>query len=213
MSFRAPALVITSISALVLLAPPAPLQGQEANSARQQSIQEMVNEVRKQIVSQPRFGVFDNIYFAIQGDTVILHGEASRPVLKSDIESSVKRIDGVNNVRNEIEVLPLSPNDDRIRAQVYNSIYSFPPLQRYTSNRGGMNRMRPSVARRAGGITADPPIGFHAIHIIVKNGNVTLTGVVDREADLSMAEMRANIVPGVFSVDNQLQVAEQGQEH
>jgi hyperosmotically inducible periplasmic protein len=213
MSFRAPALVITSISALVLLAPPAPLQGQEANSARQQSIQEMVNEVRKQIVSQPRFGVFDNIYFAIQGDTVILHGEASRPVLKSDIESSVKRIDGVNNVRNEIEVLPLSPNDDRIRAQVYNSIYSFPPLQRYTSNRGGMNRMRPSVARRAGGITADPPIGFHAIHIIVKNGNVTLTGVVDREADLSMAEMRANIVPGVFSVDNQLQVAGEGAEH
>lgn len=208
-------LVISAIGALILLSSPISLLGQEANSAaEQQSFTEMVKDIRSQIVRNPQYGVFDNIYFAIQGDTVILRGQASRPTLKSGLEASVKRIEGVNNVTNEIEVLPLSPNDDRIRAQVYQSIYSFPALQRYTSNRGGGARLGAnSVARRAGGITADPPIGFHAIHIIVQNGNVTLTGVVDREADLSMAEMRARIVPGVFSVDNQLQVAGQGEEH
>ena len=78
-------------------------------------------------------------------------------------------------------------------------------MQRYTANLG--RRPGPSVARAAGGITNDPPIGYHAIHIIVKNGNVTLTGVVDSDADLAMAGMRANQVPGVFSVDNDLQVA------
>jgi hypothetical protein len=112
----------------------------------------------------------------------------------------------VKNVANEIEVLPLSPNDDRIRSAVYVSIYGYPALQRYTSNRGGPAPM-PSVARAAGGITNDPPIGYHAIHIIVKNGNVILTGVVDSESDFAMAEMRANIVSSVFSVDNQLEVA------
>jgi hyperosmotically inducible periplasmic protein len=209
MSLRAPAWVIASISSLVLLAPSLLSQEQAATpDARQQAVLELAKEVRRQIVTQPRYGVFDNIHFAIQGDTVILRGQASRPVLRSDIENSVKRIEGVKNVTNEIEVLPPSPNDDRIRAEVYASIYRFPALQRYTANRGGGSRM-PSVARMAGGITNDPPMGWHAIHIIVKNGNVTLTGVVDSESDLSMAEMRANLVPGVFSVENELQVAGQ----
>lgn len=208
MSLRAPAWAIVSISSLVLLSFPVLSQEQNMGSdAKQEAVLALAKEVRKQIVTQPQYGVFDNIHFAIHGDTVILRGQASRPTLKSGIESSVKRIEGVKNVTNEIEVLPVSPNDDRIRAQVYASIYGFPALQRYTSNRGGASRMPPSVARMAGGITNDPPMGFHAIHIIVKNGNVTLTGVVDSEADLAMAEMRANIVPGVFSVDNNLQVA------
>jgi osmotically-inducible protein OsmY len=208
MNFRASACAIACISSLVLLSFPALSQEQNASpDAKQQAVLELAKEVRKQIVRQPRYGVFDNIHFAIQGgDTVILRGQASRPVLKSDIENSVKRIEGVKNVTNEIEVLPLSPNDDRIRAEVYASIYRFPALQRYTANRGGGSRM-PSVARAAGGITNDPPIGWHAINIIVKNGHVTLTGVVDSEADLAIAEMRANIVPGVFSVENELQVA------
>jgi osmotically-inducible protein OsmY len=68
----------------------------------------------------------------------------------------------------------------------------------------------PSVARAAGGITNDPPIGWHAIHIVVNNGNVILTGVVDSEGDLTLANIRANSVPGVFSVDNDLQVAAKG---
>lgn len=208
MSFGAPAWVIASISCLVLLAPSIPSQeGGASPDARQQAVLALAKEVRKQIVTQPQYGVFDNIHFAIQGDTVILRGQASRPVLKSSIENSVKRIEGVKNVTNEIEVLPVSPNDDRIRAAVYASIYRYPALQRYTSNRGGVSRVPPSVARAAGGITNDPPMGWHAIHIIVKNGNVTLTGVVDTSGDLAIAEMRANSVPGVFSVDNQLQIA------
>jgi hypothetical protein len=204
---RALTWTIGTLVGFVLLAPAALPQDQGANSdANQQAVLKVAKEVRKQIVTQPQYGVFDNIHFAIQGDTVILRGQASRPSLKSGIESSVKRINGVKNVTNEIEVLPVSPNDDRIRATVYRSIYSAPSLQRYTANRGGMNRM-PSVARAAGGITNVPPIGYHAIHIIVKNGNVTLTGVVDTESDFAIAGMRANTVPGVFSVDNQLEVA------
>ncbi len=206
MRYSAPNWLIPGITGLVLFAPFALPQQQAMTDAQQQQVLKIAKEVRKQIVSQPRFGVFDSINFGIQGtDTVILRGYASRPVLKSDIENAVKRIEGVKTVKNEIEVLPLSNMDDRLRAAVYASIYSFAPLQKYTANRGGGSRM-PSVARAAGGITNDPPTGFHAIHIIVKNGNVTLTGVVLSDSDLAMAEMRANQVAGVFSVTNELQV-------
>ncbi len=176
-----------------------------ALDAKQQQILSIAREVRKQIVTLPQYGVFDYIHFAIKGDTVILRGKASRPTLKSSAENVVKKINGVANVDNQIEVLPVSPNDDRIRAAVYASIYRYSALQRYTSNRSGPRGR--SVARAAGGITNDPPIGYHAIHIIVENGNVTLTGVVDSSTDMAIAEMRANSVPGVFSVDNDLQVA------
>jgi hyperosmotically inducible periplasmic protein len=176
-------------------------------SADQQQVLRIAKEVRKQIVTLPQYGVFDNIHFGIKGgDTVVLMGQASRPTLKSGAEKVVSKIEGVKTVDNQIEVLPNSPNDDRIRAAVYAAIYRYPALQKYTSNRGGP-RGGPSVARVAGGITNDPPLGYHAIHIIVKNGNVTLTGVVDSDTDLAIAEMRANGVSGVFSVDNDLQVA------
>ena len=176
-------------------------------STEQQQVLRIAKEVRKQIVTLPQYGVFDNIHFGIKGaDTVVLMGQASRPTLKSGAENVVKKIEGVTSVDNQIEVLPNSPNDDRIRAAVYAAIYTYPALQKYTSNRG-RPRGGPSVARAAGGITNDPPLGYHAIHIIVKNGNVTLTGVVDSDTDLAIAEMRANGVPGVFSVDNDLQVA------
>jgi osmotically-inducible protein OsmY len=174
--------------------------------AKQQEILRIAKDVRKQIVTLPQYGVFDAVHFAIQGRTVILRGKASRPTLKSGAENVVKKVEGVERVENQIEVLPLSPNDDRIRAAVYASVYGYPALQRYTSNRGGSRGGR-SIARAAGGITNDPPIGYHAIHIIVKNGNVTLTGVVDSEGDMAIAEMRANSVSGVFSVENELQVA------
>jgi len=173
-------------------------------TAGQENLLRMAKQVRKAIVTLPQYGVFDNIHFAIKPDgTVTLLGEASRPTLKSGAENVVKRIEGVQKVDNQIEVLPNSPNDDRIRAAVYAAIYGFAPLQRYTSNRG---RSMPSIARAAGGITNDPPIGRHAIRIIVNNGHVTLTGVVDNESDMAMAGIRANGVPLVFSVDNQLQV-------
>lgn len=178
----------------------------ETPDAKQQAMVKMAKAIHKQIATLPQFGVFDNIYFGIKGDVVTLYGKASRPTLKSGAENVVKKVEGVKAVDNKIEVLPVSPNDDRIRAAVYVSIYGYAPLQRYSSNRGGYSPM-PSVARMAGGITNDPPIGWHAIHIIVENGNVTLVGTVDTEGDLAMAGMRANSVNGVFSVTNDLQVA------
>ena len=175
----------------------------------QEKLLKTAQEVRKQIVTLPQYGVFDNIHFGINPDgTVVLRGEASRPTLKSSAENVVKKIEGVEKVDNQIETLPNSPNDDRIRAAVYTAIYGYPPLQKYTSNR--RPRPKPSVARAAGGITNDPPLGFHAIHIIVKNGNVTLTGVVNTEGDVAIAGIRASGVPLVFSVDNQLQIANEG---
>jgi len=199
--------IAVSILGLVVATPPV-LAAQSGADAQQAAMITLAQAVRKQIVTNPQYGVFDYIHFAIKGDTVILRGYASRPILKSGLENTIKKINGVKSVQNDIEVLPLSPNDDRIRAAVYAAIYSYGPLQRYTSNRGpsaGMNRN--SVARQAGGITNDPPFGWHAIHLIVKNGNVTLEGVVDSSGDLAMAGIRANQVSGVFSVDNALQIA------
>jgi len=179
-------------------------QAQTTNGYSEQDVLRIAKQVRKSILTLPEYGVFDYLHFAIKGNTVILRGEASRPILKSSAENVVKKIEGVGSVQNDIEVLPNSPNDDRIRAAVYRRIYGQPSLQKYTSNRGPRFT---SLTRRTMGITYDPPIGYHAIHIIVKNGNVTLYGIVDNEADFAMAEMQANQTPGVFSVDNDLQVA------
>jgi len=170
-------------------------------------VQRIAQDVYKQIVTLPQYGVFDNLHFAIKGDnTVILRGEASRPTLKSSAENVTKKIEGVKQVVNEIEVLPVSPNDDRIRALTYAKIYRNTWLSRYTSNRGGGARVY-SPVRATMGITNDPPIGWHAIHIIVKNGNIRLVGVVDTSGDLAMAEMQARQVPGAFTVENDLIVA------
>jgi hypothetical protein len=185
----------------------APAQEAENAPAANPAVVKMAEAVRKALVSLPEYSVFDDLHFAIQGRTVILHGDASRPILKSAAEAAVKRVEGVEAVKNEIQVLPLSPSDDRLRAMLYRRIYGTPALQKYTSNRGPQFM---SLTRRTMGITQDPPIGWHAIHIIVNNGNVTLKGVVDNAGDLALAGMQANSTPGVFSVDNELQVA--GQE-
>ena len=158
MNYRVPLRIGTSMLAVIPLALlVAQEEGTTPSDAKQQGVLRIAKEVRKQIVTDPQYGVFDSIHFAIQGETIILRGKASRPTLKSSIENKVKKIEGVNKVTNEISALPVSPNDDRIRAAVYASIYRFPALQRYTANRG--RPQAPSVARRAGGITNDPPIG------------------------------------------------------
>lgn len=144
--------------------------------------QNLVREVRHQLVLLPYYSVFDNLAFKIDGSKVTLIGQVVRPTLKSDAEGVVKRIEGVSAIQNDIEVLPLSPNDDRIRRTLYRSIYSYPALSRY-------------------GYQAVP-----SIHIIVKNGNVTLEGVVDNQADKNAAGIRANTVSGVFSVTNNLRI-------
>jgi osmotically-inducible protein OsmY len=163
----------------------------------------IVKAVHKSLLTLPYYGVFDELHYAVKGKTVILSGYASRPTLKSDAENVVKKVPGVESVDNQIEVLPNSPNDDRIRAAVYNALYTYPALRKYNANAGRLGRGL-SVARMAGGITNDPPIGFHAIHIIVKNGNVILKGAVLNASDSEIAQIRANGVPGVFSVTNDL---------
>jgi hyperosmotically inducible periplasmic protein len=143
----------------------------------------LIKEVRHQLVLLPYYSVFDNLAFKVEGDKVTLSGQVVRPTLKSDAESAVKSIEGVAAVVNNIEVLPVSTMDDQLRRAVYRAIYGDSVLFRY-------------------GESAVP-----SIHIIVKNGNVTLVGVVDNESDKNLANLRANGVPNVFSVKNDLAVA------
>jgi hyperosmotically inducible protein len=143
----------------------------------------LVREVRHQLVMLPYYSVFDNLTYSIEGDKVTLNGQVIRPTLKSDAESAVKSIEGVGRVVNNIEVLPTSPMDDDIRRAVYRAVYGDSSLQRYA-------------------LQAVP-----SIHIIVKNGNVTLEGVADTETDKNLANLRASGVPNVFSVKNNLVVA------
>lgn len=171
----------------------------------------IAKEVQKRLGSLTNYGVFDWITFGFHGKTVVLKGFASRPTLKSGAANVLKGIPGVESVDNQIEVLPNSPNDDRIRAAVYNRIYTQPALRKYNANQGSLAQaMGPggrSVALMAGGITNDPPRGFHSISIIVKGGNVALYGVVNNDGDKAIAGIQANSTPGVFSVDNDLIVA------
>ncbi len=148
----------------------------------------LIREVRHELVMLPYYGVFDNLSFKVEGYTVTLIGQVTRPTLKSDAEHVVKDIEGVEKVINEIQVLPLSPMDDRIRRAVYRAIYGRPPLDRYA-------------------LQAVP-----SIHIIVSGGKVTLAGVADNETDKNIAGLKANGVSGVFSVDNQLVVVDQGKK-
>jgi hyperosmotically inducible protein len=130
----------------------------------------------------PYFGVFDSIAFKVEGSTVTLLGQVVRPSLKSDAENALKHIEGVEKVDNQIEVLPPSPMDDGLRIRLYREIYGYPALEKYA-----LGVQKP-------------------IRIIVKNGRVTLEGVVDSEGDKNLAGMRANTVPGIFQVTNNLQV-------
>lgn len=157
--------------------------GQAEPSARAQ--ERIIREVRHELLMLPYFGVFDNIAFKVDGYNVTLLGQVVRPSLKSDAENVVKHIEGVEKVDNQIEVLPPSPMDDRLRLALYRAIYGYPSLERYA-----LGVQKP-------------------IRIIVKNGHVTLEGVVDSEADKNLVGLRAQSVPGIFSVTNNLQVVSQ----
>jgi hyperosmotically inducible protein len=149
----------------------------EPNEAR------LMKEVRHQLLTLPYYGVFDDLAFKADGGTLTLLGAVTRPTLKSDAESAVKRVQGVTNVVNQIEVLPVSPMDDQIRRDEYRAIYGDPML----STRYGY-RALPSI------------------HVIVKNGHVLLEGWVANKADYEMVYMRARGVAGAFSVNNDLQI-------
>ena len=142
----------------------------------------ITREVRHELVMLPYYGVFDNLTYRVDGSSVTLMGQVTRPTLKSDAGNVVKNIEGVERVDNKIVVLPLSPMDDGIRMGTYRAIYGYPGLDRY-------------------GMQAVP-----SIHIIVDNGKVTLEGVVNSQNDKDTAGIRANSVSGVFSVANNLRV-------
>ncbi len=142
----------------------------------------ITREVRHELLLLPYYNVFDWLQYQVQGYNVTLMGQVTNPTLKSDAQNAVKRIEGVESVDNRIEVLPPSPNDDRIRREEYNAIYGYDGLSRY----------------------AWGPVP--TIHIIVNNGHVTLEGVVDSQADKDMANIRAKGVPQVFSVTDNLHV-------
>ena len=140
----------------------------------------LVKQIRHELIMLPYYGVFDNCSFRLVGGRVTLLGQVATPTLKTAAERAVKGIEGVETVDNQIEVFPVSPNDDRIRMAVYRAVYSQPALQRY-------------------GLQAVPPI-----HILVKNGNVMLEGVVASEGDENIANIQARGVSGVFNVVNHL---------
>ena len=158
------------------------VSGNVADQGSRIGEERITHEVRHELVMLPYYGVFDNLTYRVDGSTVTLMGQVTRPTLKSDAENVVKRIEGVERVNNEIQVLPLSPNDNRIRMGVYRAVYGQPGLDRYA-------------------LQAVP-----SIHIVVNNGQVTLEGVVATQADKDMAGIRANGVPGVFGVTNNLRV-------
>ena len=148
---------------------------------------QIARQVRHQLLMLPYYGIFDDIAFGVQGGTVTLQGAVTRPTLKSDAQNVTRRVEGVTQVVNNIEVLPLSPMDDQIRYAEYRAIYGDPSI----STRYGY-RALPSI------------------HIIVKNGHVTLEGVVANQGDKNLINIRANGVANVFSVQNELQVENPG---
>lgn len=173
------ALVVPALLALSLASMTYTAQAGQKEAKPQNKLQK---EVRHELVMLPYYSVFDNLAYKVEGDRVTLYGQVVRPTLKSDAENVVKSIEGVASVKNEIEVLPASPMDDQSRRALYRAIYNDTGLFRY-------------------GVASVP-----SIHIIVKNGHVTLEGVVDSESDKNLAGLRANGVPNVFSVQNNLRV-------
>jgi osmotically-inducible protein OsmY len=187
---------ILTVTFLVLLVAAIALP---ANTLSQDQMR-IVEQVRSKIERLDTYGVFDNISFGLDGTKVILNGYASKPTLKKSAERVVKKIEGVSEVENNIKVLPHSRMDDDVRWLAYAKIYGHPSLSRYNPNRGVPMWITP--ARISNGITQDPPRGHHPIQIIVRNGNITLEGVVDNTMDSQLAETQANTVPGAFSVTN-----------
>ena len=167
---------------LALITSVAVTSGVAANPNNAATDANTIRKIRKELVTLPFYGVFDNLAFRYEEGVVTLYGQVSRPTLKKAAARVVERVTGVDQVVNRIEVLPLSNFDDRIRVAVYRAIYRQPGLDRLS-------------------LQAVPPI-----HIIVKNGNVTLEGVAPNKGDATRAFIAANGVSGVFSVKNNLRI-------
>jgi hyperosmotically inducible protein len=147
-----------------------------------QDLSRVERQIRRELVTLPFYSVFDDLLFRVDGTKVTLMGKVTRPTLKSGAEKAIKNIEGVGEIDNKIEVLPVSPNDDRIRVAAYRAIYGQSAMQRYQ-------------------MQAVPPI-----HIIVKNGDIELEGVVATEGEKNIAGIQAKGVNGAFTVKNNLRV-------
>lgn len=167
------------IAALALAVASLPLM---ATPAVGQDMSRVERQIRRELVTLPFYSVFDNMSFRVEGTKVTLMGKVTRPTLKTGAEKSIKDIEGVQEIDNQIEVLPVSSNDDRIRVATFRAIYYHPMMTRYA-------------------IQAVPPI-----HIIVQNGDISLEGVVSSEGEKNLAGIQASGVNGAFSVTNNLQV-------
>src|ERR1700722_6995588 len=176
-----PKLFVLALCLLTL--PAATIAQDQRDQPTARSTERIIKEVRHELLMLPYFTVFDNIAYKVDGFTVTLLGQVVRPVTKSGAQEPGKHLRGVDHVDDQIEVLPPSPMDDRLRQRLFRSIYGYPALQRYA-----LGVQKP-------------------IRIIVKNGHVTLEGVVDSQGDKNLAGIRANGVSGIFSVDNNLQVS------
>ncbi len=185
-------LLLASLAALAQA--PAPTTGQAgiSNQPQQQAQpqqplsprgqERLQAEVAHALNMLPTYSIFDLLSYQIQGSTVVLSGKVRTLGLKSAAEDNVKKIEGVDKVQNNIEVLPPSPSDDHLRIEVARVLFNTPALQPYSMG-------------------AVPPI-----HIIVENGRVTLEGIVNSQGDKDLAGLKVNTVPGIFSVTNDLRV-------
>jgi osmotically-inducible protein OsmY len=181
-------------------------------SAQTQGNKPTVEEIRKELLQLPYYSVFDFLAFSYEKGTVTLVGYAYRPALKGDAERAVKRVAGVDTVKDQVEELPVSFNDDELRWKAYYAIYRDPFLSRYAPGGGVLwghrhpfldRGLMPLGPSRFPGME---PAGDYPIHIVVKQGRITLLGVVDSEGDKTMAGMKAREVPGSFGVENQLTI-------
>lgn len=177
---------MVALVAVLLIAASAAIAAPVNNSETTLSHEQIVKKVRKELVTLPWYGVFDNLAYRVEGDTVTLYGQVVRPSTRSDAENRVARIPGIERVVNRIEVLPLSSFDDDIRVRTYRSVFGTGSLYRYAMG-------------------ANP-----SIHIIVRNGHVSLEGVVASKMDKQLAYMAARNVAGSFTVTNNLR-AERGE--
>src|SRR5579859_1438866 len=160
----------------------------QTSDSNQRMQQRITREVRHELVMMPQLSIFDNLAYKVDGDTVTLLGQVRNAFLKDEAGKAVRNIEGVERVNNQIKVLPVSFNDDRIRREVARAIFNDSRLFPYS-------------------IQSLPPI-----HIIVKNGQVSLEGVVRDQADKNTAGIRANGVPGVFALQNNLKVETSSQQ-
>lgn len=172
--------LIFAIAATLAIATSAAVAAPVVSNDQGVNQQQIMKKVRKELVTLPYYGVFDNLAYKVEGNTVTLYGQVVHPTTRKDAEHRVARIAGVERVVNQIEVLPLSSFDDSIRVRTYRTLFRTGGLYRY-------------------GMGANP-----SIHIVVNRGHVTLEGVVSNEGDKNLAYIAARGVPGVFSVTNNL---------